>query len=164
MANSYDPTLSSAFRMEWLVPIEGALADDFERAVAEKAASLLRSARFIGMHADHQGVDMEVRVWVEAAASNACVSITWEPGVGRFGFHLLDEALKERLACIVFEKLPCVDAQESVAQEDRILAAALEALREGRTMEEKAQLAREATKARRVEVRSARDVDLGVDP
>jgi hypothetical protein len=52
------------------------------------------------------------------------VSVTWEPGAERFGFHLLDETLHERLACVVFDALPSVDAVESEAQFARVLEAA----------------------------------------
>ena len=118
-----DPTLASLFRMDWLVPLDATSEDDYTRAVAEKAGVMLESARFMATQETPR--DMEVRVWVEAACSNACVSITWEPGVQRFGFYLLDESLQERLACVMFDELPCVDAVESEAQADRILAAAL---------------------------------------
>lgn len=159
--SNIDPTLASPFHLEWLVPMDETTAEDFERAVAEKAASILRSARFVGMHAEHQDTDMEVRVWIEAAVANGCVSITWEPGAGRYGFHLLDETLRDRLACVVFEKVPSIDAEESLGQTAKMLDAAIDALRDGRTLEDKAQLVRD-TRSRRVEVQ-ARDVDLGVD-
>lgn len=124
--------LTSPFRMEWLVPLDATTEDDYSRAVAEKAEAILRSAQFLGIQQETLGVDMEVRVWVEAACGSGCVSVTWEPGVQRFGFHLLDESLRERMACIVFEKLPCVDAVESEAQADKVLDAAIEALRQAK--------------------------------
>lgn len=127
---AFDPTLAGAFRMDWLVAMDRTAQDDFTRAVAEKADVLLRSARFIDMQHLSGGHDVEVRVWVLAATGPACVSITWEPGPGLYGFHLLDETLKERLACVVFEDLPCVNAEESESQADRVLDAALRALME----------------------------------
>jgi hypothetical protein len=121
----FDPVLASPFRMEWLVPLDATAQDDYTRAVAEKAEALLRSARFMDAMRADEPHDLEVRLWVEAACGNACVSITWEPGARAFGFHLLDESLHDRLACIVFDALPCVDARES----DRQLASLVEAMR-----------------------------------
>lgn len=118
--------------MDWLVPLDATTEDDYTRAIAEKADVLLQSARFMATHLATGKVDMEVRVWVEAALGNACVSVTWEPGPQRYGFHLLDETLKERLACVVFHALPCVDAEESLQQADRILDAALFAMTDAR--------------------------------
>lgn len=165
MTKPIDPTLASPFRVDWFVPMDETSADDFTRAIAEKAATILRSARFIGMHAQMQDTDMEIRVWVEAAAANACVSITWEPGMSKFGFHLLDESLRERLACVVFEKLPCIDADSSLGQADALVDAALSALREQGSIEERAARVRESSaRTRRLHVRSDEaDVDLGVD-
>ena len=117
------------FHMDWLVPLDATTEDDHTRAVAEKADALLASARFMGeQRLAAPGLDAEVRVWVEAACGNACVSITWEPGVERYAFHLLDETLKERLACVVFHAIPCVDAEESLGQSQRLLDAALFAM------------------------------------
>lgn len=126
----FDPTLSGAFHMDWLVALDETTADDLSRAVAEKADVLLRAARFIDMQHLSGGHDVEVRVWVEAARGAACVSVTWEPGPGLYGFHLLDETLKERLGCVVFHDVPCVDAQESAGQADKVLDAALRAVME----------------------------------
>lgn len=143
VVTKYDPALASPFRMDWLVDdIDKTSRDDLTRAIAEKAASILRSARFVGMHAQHQDTDIEVRVWVEAAAMNACVSVTWEPGAGRYGFHLLDDTLRERLACVVFENVPSLDADGSASQ----VGTVVDALRG----------------ARRLEI-NAPDVDLGVE-
>lgn len=125
-----DPAMASLFRVEWLVDLDETTQDDYTRAVAEKADGLLRSARFVSEQQIAGPHDVEVRVWVEAALGNACVSVTWEPGPQRFGFHLLDESLTERLACVVFDKLPCVDASESLSQADLILGAAMRALEE----------------------------------
>lgn len=127
---AFDPTLAGAFHVDWLAPLDRITQDDFARAVAEKADVLLRAAKFIDMQHLSGGHDVEVRVWVEAASGPACVSITWEPGPGRYGFHLLDETLKERLGCVVFHDLPCVDAAESLGQADAILDAAVRALTE----------------------------------
>lgn len=129
---AFDPALSSPFRIEWLVPLEPGEEDDFGRAVAEKAEPVLRAARFLAEQANAQGVDLEIRVWVQAARASACLSITWEPGAQAFGFHLLDESLRERLAVVVFEDLPCVDAEESLGQADHVLEAALASLVEAR--------------------------------
>lgn len=112
----FDPVLASPFRVQWLEPLDATAQDDYTRAVAEKAEALLRSARFIDTMRVDEPHDLEVRVWVEAACGNACVSITWEPGAKAFGFHLLDETCRERIACIVFEAIPCVDAGQSEAQ------------------------------------------------
>lgn len=125
---AFDSTLAGAFRMDWLVPLDRVSADDYERAVAEKADVLLRAARFIDMQQVGAPNDVEVRVWVEAAGGPACVSVTWEPGPGVYGFHLLDETLKERLGCIVFDDVPCVTADASRGQVDRVLDAAIRAL------------------------------------
>lgn len=150
-----DPTLASMFHMDWLVPLDVTTEDDYTRAVAEKAEVLLQSARFMSMHIATGKVDMEVRLWVEAAVGNACVSITWEPGPQRFGFHLLDESLRERLACVVFHALPCVDAEESIRQADSILDAALFALadKSGRDLADVADAVRHARDAVRVPVK-----------
>lgn len=113
----FDPALASPFHVDWLVPLDDVTEDDYSRAVAERAVSILRAARY--MDAQRMGddpCDIEVRLWVEAACGSACVSITWEPGVAKFGFHLLDETLRDRLACIVFHDVPSVDADESARQ------------------------------------------------
>lgn len=125
-----DPALASTFTMDWLVPLDTTTQDDYARAVADKADVILRSAQFLGIQHETTGTDLEVRIWIEAACANACVSITFEPGDAKFGFYLLDESLRERLACVVFEKIPCVAAEASLQQADRILDAALEAMRE----------------------------------
>src|SRR5438067_9308018 len=104
--------MASPFHMEWLAPLDVTTEDDYARAVAEKSEAILRAARFMTALRAEEPTDVEVRVWVEAACGSACVSVTWEPGPRRYGFHLLDDALRERLACIVFEALPCVDASE----------------------------------------------------
>ncbi|MFA5862671.1 MAG: hypothetical protein WDA16_13350 [Candidatus Thermoplasmatota archaeon] len=128
LVKRFDPVLTSPFHMEWLVPLDATTEDDYTRAIAEKAEAILRSARFMSaLHADDP-TDLEVRLWVEAAQANGCVSITWEPGVQRFGFHLLDESLRERLGCIVFDALPCVGASESLTQAQEVMDAALEAM------------------------------------
>lgn len=127
-----DPAMTSMFHMDWLVPLDPTTEDDYTRAVAEKAEALLASVRFMGAQRGATTLDMEVRVWVEAACANACVAITWEPGAGRYAFHLLDESLKERLGCVVFHAIPCVDAEESLGQADRILDAALFAMGKAR--------------------------------
>lgn len=121
--NPFDPALASPFRIEWLAGTEQVMEDDFGRAIAEKAEPLLRAARFIEESQGAGIVDMEIRVWVEGAMGPACVSVTWEPGLRAFGFHLLDESLKERLACIVFADLPCVDADASNGQLEAIFLA-----------------------------------------
>jgi hypothetical protein len=125
-----EPAMTSLFRVEWLADLDETTQDDYTRAVAERADVLLRSARFMSEQHLAGPHDVEVRVWVEAALGSACVSVTWEPGVRRFGFHLLDETLTERLACVVFDDLPCVDASESLSQADLILNAAMRALEE----------------------------------
>lgn len=131
----FDPALASPFRVEWLVESDEVTQDDLSRAVAEKAEAILRSARFIAAHQGAEPTDIEVRVWIEAANGPACVSITWEPGFHAFGFHLLDETLRERLACIVFTELPCISAEVSDEQADEVLRAALEAIREAEAEE-----------------------------
>lgn len=149
-----DPAMASMFHMDWLVPLDATTEDDYTRAVSEKAEVLLQSAKFMSERFVESQVDMEVRVWVEAACGNACVSVTWEPGAQRFGFHLLDESLRERLACVVFHALPCVDAEESLQQADRILDAALFALSatHGRDLDEVAEAIRASETFVRVEV------------
>jgi hypothetical protein len=108
----------SLFHMEWLVAIDPTEADDYTRAVAEKADALLDGAAFVGEQAD-----VEARIWVEAACASACVSITYEPGDRAHGFHLLDDTLRERIACVVFDDLPCVGASDSNDQAAAILDA-----------------------------------------
>lgn len=122
----FDPTLASPFRLEWLVEADRVMQDDLARAIAEKAEAILRAARFVGSQRDES--DVEVRVWIEGAAGPGCVSVTWEPGARAFGFHVLDESLRERLACIVFRDLPSVSAEASDAQVADILAALSETL------------------------------------
>lgn len=122
--------MASTFHLDWLVPVDKTTRDDHERAVAEKSEVILRSAQFLGIQNETTGTDLEVRVWVEAAIANACVSITWEPGEAKFGFYLLDESLRERLACVVFDAVPSIEGEASLEQADRILDAALAAIRE----------------------------------
>lgn len=163
---AFDPSLASPFRIEWLTPLDATTQDDYSRGIAEKADVLLRSAQFIAQHQTAQPTDMEIRVWIEAATSPACVSITWEPGFQAFGFHLLDETLRERLACIVFRDHPCIDAEASDAQADDILRAALAAIRDAEERADAATLAgrvRDAEKSVRVTVVDA-SVDTGVEP
>lgn len=163
----FDPALASPFRVEWLVPMDASTKDDFERAVAEKAPAILRSARFMATQvAGDEAVDLEVRLWISAANGPGCVSITWEPGFHAYGFHLLDETLRERLAVIVFTDLPCVDADASLQQADDILRAALTAIRDAERRQTPAEMAeriREAQRSRRVPVVEG-PVDTGVDP
>lgn len=165
---SFDPGLASPFRVDWLVPLDEVTKDDYTRAIAEKAAAILRSARFIASHQGDAPTDMEVRVWVEAATSPGCVSITWEPGFHAFGFHLLDDSLRERLGAIVFREFPCIDGDASDQQADDILRAALAAIREAEEREMPSQLAervRTATKTVRVPVvETTASFDHGVDP
>lgn len=123
-----DAGMAGTFHMDWLVPLDRTTEDDYARAVAEKAHALLASARFMDAQRAGAPVDLEVRVWVEAACGSACVSITYEPGIQKYGFHLLDETLRERLGCVVFDEVPCVDAEASLAQADAVLDAALFAL------------------------------------
>lgn len=147
---AFDPALASPFRIEWLVPTDETTADDFARAVAEKAPNLLRAARYMAAEQGADHVDVEVRMWIEAAVAPACVSITWEPGAQCFAFHVLDESLRDRLAVIVFEDLPCIDADASLGQEEDIFRAALEAVRtqEARDAADIAQRIREATRSK----------------
>lgn len=152
---SFDPALASPFRIEWLVDADRVMQDDYTRAVAEKAEAVLRSARFIEEHQQGEPTDVEVRVWVEAASGPACLSITWEPGAQAFGFHLLDETLRERLACVVFRDLPCVDVDASELQAEAILRATLEAIREAEESE--------PVRTIRVPVVEATPVDSGVE-
>lgn len=152
---AFDPALASPFHLDWLVPMDATTEDDYTRAVAERAETLLRSAQFLGLQRDTAGADLEVRVWVEAACGNACVSITYEPGVRRFAFHLLDESLRERLAVVVFHAVPCIDAEQSLVQADTVLDAALRALSEAPPGSDAAAWAdriREATRSVRVPV------------
>ena len=125
----FDSTVAHAFRMDWIAPMDRVNQDDYSRAVAEKAEVLLRSAQFLDLQRGTGATDLEVRVWIEAACGPACVSITFEPGAKRHGFYLLDETLRERLGCIVFEGIACVDASQSEAQGARILDEAIRALR-----------------------------------
>lgn len=170
----FDPALASPFRVEWLVPMDETSQDDFSRAVAEKAVPILRAARY--MSAQQQGdtpVDMEIRVWIEAATAPGCVSITWEPGANAFAFHLLDETLRDRLAVVVFRDIPCIDADASDQQADDILRAAMQAIRDAEEragIPELAERVREATRANERTVRvpvidvQAAEFDSGVEP
>lgn len=127
---SFDPTLAGPFRIDWLVEADPVYQDDLGRAVAEKAEAILRGARFVSEQLAGDATDVEVRVWIEGASGPACVGVTWEPGAQAFGFHVLDETLRERIACIVFRDLPCVDADASDAQAEAILRATLDAIHE----------------------------------
>ncbi|HET6405566.1 MAG TPA: hypothetical protein VFH78_13055 [Candidatus Thermoplasmatota archaeon] len=163
----FDPALASPFRVDWLVPLDSVTQDDYTRAIAEKAEAILRSARFIASHQGATPTDMEVRVWIEAATSPACVSVTWEPGFHAFGFHLLDESLRERLGAIVFREFPCIDGDTSDQQADDILRAALSAIREAEERATPAELAervRASEKTVRVPVVEPRSFDHGVEP
>jgi len=163
---AFDPALASPFRVDWLVPLDRVTQDDYTRAIAEKAEAILRSARFIAFHQTATPTDVEVRVWIEAATAPGCVSITWEPGFHAFGFHLLDESLRERLAAVVFHDLPCIDGEASDQQADDILRAALAAVREAEERappHELAERVRAAEKSVRVPV-VERNVDPGVEP
>ncbi|GEM_PF-4490486 len=165
---AFDERFASPFRVDWIAAVGAPAEDDYARAVAEKADVLLRSAAFLDLQRATAGADLEVRVWIEAACGSACVSVTWEPGARRHGFYLLDETLRERLGCVVFDGVPCVDAAESQAQGDRILGAALRAMREahqaGAPAEAWKGAIEEATSSVRVPVSEGTDVDLGVDP
>lgn len=165
---AFDPALASSFRIDWLVPLDETTKDDYTRAVAEKAEAILRSARFIALHQGATPTDVEVRVWVEAAIAPGCVSVTWEPGFRAFGFHLLDESLRERLAAVVFHELPCIDGNASDEQADAILRAALAAVRDAEERATPADLAervRAAEKSVRVPVVETRQpFEHGVDP
>lgn len=158
---AFDPNTASPFRVDWLVPMDDVTADDYTRAIAEKADAILRSARFIAHNQGATPTDMEIRVWVEAATSPACISITWEPGFHAFGFHLLDETLRDRLAAVVFRDLPCIDGEASDQQADDILRAALRAITEaeGRDAMQIADRLRAVEKTVRVPV-----IDHAVDP
>ncbi len=160
---AFDPALASLFHVEWLVAMDDTSADDYARAVAEKAEVLLHSARFIDLQRAGGDADVEVRVWVEAACGSACVSVTYEPGPGLYGFHLLDETLRERLGCVVFDAVPCVGARESLDQADRLLDAALDALAKAQARENAATAwaddMRHARKSVRIPVKDAK-VDL----
>lgn len=162
---AFDPSLASPFRLDWLVPMDALTGDDYTRAVAEKAEAILRSARFVAEHQTATPTDIEVRVWVEAATAPGCVSVTWEPGFHAFGFHLLDETLKERLACIVFRDYPCLDGEASDAQADDILRAAFAAVREGEERDARtlADRLREAERSVRVPVIDP-TIDSGIEP
>lgn len=163
-----DPALASPFRVDWLLPLDATTQDDYTRAIAEKAEPILRAARFIHTHQGAQPTDIEIRIWIEAANTPACVSTTWEPGYHAFAFHLLDETLRERIATIVFHDLPCIDGEASDAQADDILRAALAVLRdaEERSTPELAARARDATeKTVRVPIAdAAARFDHGIEP
>lgn len=165
---AFEPALASPFRIDWLVPLDATTQDDHTRAIAEKATPILRAARFLHAHQGDEPTDMEIRVWVEAANAPGCVSITWEPGYHAFGFHLLDETLRERIATIVFRDLPCIAGETSHQQADDILRAALTAIREAEeraTPTELAARVREAEKNVRVPVIDASaPFDHGVEP
>lgn len=165
---AFDPALASPFRVDWLTPLDAGTQDDYTRAIAEKAEPILRAARFIHAHQGQDPTDMEIRIWIEAAIAPGCVSITWEPGYQAFGFHLLDDSLRERLAAIVFHDLPCIDGHASDQQANDILRAAMTAIRDAEARATPPELAariREAEKSVRVPVvdASAR-YDHGVDP
>lgn len=165
---AFDPTLASPFRVDWLVPLDATTQDDYTRAIAEKAEPILRAARFIHTHQGATPTDIEIRIWVEAANAPACVSITWEPGYHAFGFHLLDESLRERIAAIIFTQLPCIDGDASEHQADDILRAAITAIRDAEdhaTPSELAARVRDAEKSVRVAVvDAAARFDHGVEP
>jgi hypothetical protein len=165
---TFDARFASPFRVDWLVPMDAVSQDDLARAVAEKAEVLLRGAEFVDLQRDTATSDVEVRVWIEAACGPACVSVTWEPGIARYGFYLLDEGLQERLGCIVFEDVPCVDGPASEAQADLVLNAALGALRAAQIRGEEpdgwVDAFQSAEKAFRVPIAEGPKPDLGIDP
>lgn len=121
-----DAFLASPFRLEWASPEWCANERvEAERGVALAAASVLRSARFVGMLHDHSAQEAEVRVWLETDTVPLHVAVWWEEARGRFWFAVVDSISRERVALVVFESLPCVTAEQMLAED----AAVLEAVR-----------------------------------
>ncbi len=107
--------------VQWLVATDPDFVAQTERAIRAKAPAILRAAAFVSAE-NKEGHDAEARVWAGAV----CVSVTWEPGAASYGFHVLDETLRERLACILFPGVPCVDSEGS-AREVEVMLDALRA-------------------------------------
>lgn len=111
-----DSVLASAFRVDWLADLTLNEREDVERAVAEKAAILLRSARTARDVWAKTGTEMEIKVWLETGIAPTCVTIHWEARLGKHYVLVLDATGRERLGAVVFEKLPTVTGAEAEAE------------------------------------------------
>ncbi len=122
-----DAQCPGGFELDWLVPLPD--GDAYMAAIAGKAQALLSAVRYVE-NAHHAGHDSEVRVWLNPDAVGGCITVAWEPGLAKFGIHLLDESLRERLACIVLHDVPCVDASATLGGRPAPLPAEMRIVRQ----------------------------------
>lgn len=114
--------LESPFRIEWTAcgwsPNERA---EVERGVAQRAAAILRSARFAAMLHDHSDVEAEIKVWLETATVPVHVAVWWEETRTKFWFAVVDACARDRVALVVFEAVPSVTVAEMEAENGALL-------------------------------------------
>ena len=123
MKRRHDAFLSSPFRLEWSSPEWSANErEEVERGVALAAAAILRAARFSGLLHTHQGVETEVRVWLETGTVPVQVATWWEEGRGKFWFAVVDAVARERIALVVFRDVQSVTLDEMRSEEASLLA------------------------------------------
>lgn len=115
-----DEYLKSGFRVEWLDPEAGTtVRDDLERAVAEKATHVLRAAKAAHEAFHEDGTELEVRVWLETATWPAFVQVQVDPRRGKHYFIVMDAQGSERLAAVVFDRVPSLTAHD-LREESRL--------------------------------------------
>jgi hypothetical protein len=113
----HDPdTLASAFRVDWLTDASVNEREDVERAVAEKARVILLAARHVAVMLEGEGTEVEVHVWLPTGVNPAFASVHYEPRLRKHYFLVMDAAGRERLAAIVFERVPSVTGEEVLAE------------------------------------------------
>lgn len=111
-----DPDLASAFRVDWLEDLTRNEREDVERAVAEKAGVVVKSARHAREIYEDTGAEIEIKVWLETGIAPACVTVHWEARLGKHYALVMDPTGRERLAALVFERLPTVTGAEAEAE------------------------------------------------
>ena len=125
-AGPSDRFLASPFRIDWLNPaLSRNERDDLERAVAAKAASILRSARFASLLHERAETEIEVKVWLETGFDPAHVAVYVEPRLKKHYFLVMDAHGRERLGAVVFDAVPSVTGDE-VRAETRLFMEAIE--------------------------------------
>lgn len=128
---SSDPDLASPFRVDWLSEdVTRNERDDIERAIAEKAADVLRSARFVSLLHDRFGTETEIKVWLPTGFEPAFVAVHYEPRLEKHYFLVLDWRGQERLAAVVFERVPSVTGAEAQAETDLFMSTCARVLQE----------------------------------
>ena len=132
MKSRNEAFLASPFRIEWSTPEwTPSERDEVERGVALAAASILRAARFSALLHTHQGVEAEVRVWLETDTVPVQVATWWEESRRKFWFAVVDPLARERIAVVVFEEAASVTLDEMVWEDASVMAAVRSLAAEG---------------------------------